>query len=82
MTILHPLTTERAVAMIERDNKLTFMVEKGDTKAQIKKEVEEMFEVKVESVNTLITLGGKKKAFVKLAPGFSADDVAAKLKIA
>ncbi|MFA6035741.1 MAG: 50S ribosomal protein L23 [Candidatus Micrarchaeia archaeon] len=82
MAILYPLTTERAVAMIERDNKLIFLVERAATKAEIKKEVEEMFEVKVAAVNTLITLDGKKKAFVKLAPGFSADDVAAKLKIA
>ncbi len=82
MAILYPLTTERAVAMIERENKLIFLVERSSTKAEIKKEVEEMFEVKVAAVNTLITLDGKKKAFVKLAPGFSADDVAAKLKIA
>jgi len=82
MAILYPLTTERAVAMIERDNKLIFLVERGATKAEIKKEVEEMFEVKVAAVNTLITLDGKKKAFVKLAKGYSADDVAAKLKIA
>ena len=58
------------------------VVEKGATKVQIKKEVEREFAVKVASVNTLITLDGRKKAFVKLKPGFSADDVAAKLKIA
>ncbi|VVC04261.1 50S ribosomal protein L23 [Candidatus Burarchaeum australiense] len=82
MTLLYPITTEKAVGMIERENKIIFMVEKSATKAQIKKEVEAEFEVKVESVNTLITLDGKKKAFVKLKPGFSADEVAAKLKIA
>jgi large subunit ribosomal protein L23 len=80
--ILYPLTTEKAVAMIERENKIVFLVAKSATKAQIKREVEGTFEVRVAAVNTLITLDGKKKAFVKLAPGFSADDIAAKLKIA
>lgn len=82
MVLLYPITTEKAVGMIERENKIIFVVEKGATKVQIKKEVEREFAVKVASVNTLITLDGRKKAFVKLKPGFSADDVAAKLKIA
>lgn len=82
MTILYPLTTEKAVGMIEKENKIIFMVEKAATKKEIKEAVEDMFGVKVESVNTLIMLDGKKKAFVKLKKGFSADDVAAKLKIA
>ena len=82
MVLLYPITTEKAVGMIERENKIIFVVEKGATKDQIKKEVEREFGVKVESVNTLIALDGRKKAFVKLKPGFSADEVAAKLKIA
>jgi len=82
MVLLYPITTEKAVGMIERENKIIFIVEKGATKDQIKLEVEQEFEVEVEKVNTLITLEGKKKAFVKLKPGFSADDIAAKLKIA
>ena len=82
MVLLYPLTTEKAIALIERENKIVYIVEKQATKKQIKEEVEKQFGVKVADVNTLITLGGKKKAFVKLAKGFSADDVAAKLKIA
>ena len=82
MVVLYPITTEKAVGMIERENKIAFIVEKGATKAQIREAVEREYEVKVESVNTLITFDGKKKAFVKLKPGFSADEVAAKLKIA
>ena len=82
MVILYPITTEKAVGMIERENKIVFIVETNASKDQIKAAVEQEYEVQVESVNTLITFGGKKKAFVKLKPGFSADDVAAKLKIA
>ncbi|RLG19090.1 50S ribosomal protein L23 [Candidatus Micrarchaeota archaeon] len=82
MVLLYPITTEKAVGMIERENKIIFIVERDSTKQEIKKAVEEEFEVQVESINTLITLDGRKKAFVKLKPGFSADEVAAKLKIA
>ncbi|MCX8194615.1 MAG: 50S ribosomal protein L23 [Candidatus Micrarchaeota archaeon] len=79
--ILYPVTNEKAIGLIESQNTLTFVVEKNATKPQIKKEVEELFEVKVASVNTLITPSGKKRAYVKLKEGFKADDVAAKLKI-
>ena len=51
------------------------------TKAEIKKDIEALFGVKVASVNTLITPTGLKRAYVRLAKGSKADDVAAKLKI-
>ena len=79
--ILYPVTNEKAVGLIELQNTLTFVVEKGATKPQVKKDVEALFEVKVAAVNTLITPTGQKRAFVKLKDGFKADDVAAKLKI-
>ena len=79
--ILYPITNEKAVGLIELRNTLIFAVEKSATKQQVKKDVEELFEVKVSKVNTLITPTGQKRAFVKLKDGFKADDVAAKLKI-
>ena len=80
-SIIYPVTNEKAIGLIELQNTLTFVVEKGATKPQIKKDVEELFEVKVASVNTLITPTGKKRAYVRLKEGFKADDVAAKLKV-
>lgn len=80
-SILYPVTNEKAIGLIELQNTLTFVVETMATKPQIKKDVEDLFEVKVQSVNTLITPGGKKRAYVRLKKGFKADDVAAKLKI-
>lgn len=77
----YPLTNEKAIGLIELKNTLIFVVSKSATKKEIKKEVEELFEVKVESVNTLITPTGKKRAFVKLKKEYKADDIAAKLKI-
>ncbi|MFH1285689.1 MAG: 50S ribosomal protein L23 [Candidatus Micrarchaeota archaeon] len=80
--LLYPVTTEKAVGMIERENKMVFVVVKSSTKKQIKEEIEKRFNVKVESVNMMITPQGNKKAFVKLKKGFSADSIAAALKIA
>ena len=80
-SILDPIPNEKAVGLIELRNTLIFAVEKSATKQQVKKDVEELFEVKVSKVNTLITPTGQKRAFVKLKDGFKADDVAAKLKI-
>ena len=77
----YPVTNEKAIGLIELKNTLLFVVNPTATKPEIKKEVEMLFEVKVASVNTLITPTGIKRAFVKLKDGYKADDVAAKLKI-
>ncbi|MEM3673390.1 MAG: 50S ribosomal protein L23 [Candidatus Bathyarchaeia archaeon] len=79
--ILYPLMTESASLMVEKENKLVFIINKKATKADVKKAVEELYEVKVEKVNLLITPQGEKKAFVKLTPEYKAVDVAIKLGI-
>ncbi|MHA1495734.1 MAG: 50S ribosomal protein L23, partial [Candidatus Thorarchaeota archaeon] len=43
--------------------------------------VESLYDVVVEKVNTLIMPDGRKKAFVKLAPEYSAGEVATNLGI-
>lgn len=75
---LKPLTTEKAVMLIESQNVLTFQTEKEKTKEQIRKEIEELFEVKVEKIRTLIR-ENKKYAYVKLKKEFPAIDLATKL---
>jgi large subunit ribosomal protein L23 len=77
----YPYATEKSVALIEKENKIVFIVDRKATKKQIKEAFEKLFEVKVQSVNTLITLKGEKKAFIKLDPKFKASDVALKLGI-
>ena len=79
--ISYPLMTESASLMVERDNKLIFIVNLKAGKSDIKKAVEELYEVKVSRVNILVTPQGLKKAFVKLKPEFRASDVAIKLGI-
>jgi large subunit ribosomal protein L23 len=79
--ITFPLMTESASVMVEKDNKLLFIVNMKADKQDIKKAVEAMYEVKVADVHTLITPQGVKKAFVKLKPEYRASDVAIKLGI-
>jgi large subunit ribosomal protein L23 len=79
--ISYPLMTESASLMVERDNKLIFIVNLKAGKSDVRKAVEELYEVKVSKVNLLVTPQGLKKAFVKLAPEFKASDVAIKLGI-
>ena len=81
MVLIHPIATEKAIALIEKENKMVFIVEKDSTKKEIADEVEKSYSVKVEKVNVLVTADGRKKAYVKLQKGFSADELAAKLKI-
>jgi large subunit ribosomal protein L23 len=73
--------TEKSVGLIEKENKIVFIVERKASKKQIKEAFEKLFDVKVDKINTLITLKGNKKAFIKLKPEYSASDVAVKLGI-
>jgi len=79
--LLYPLMTEDAVALIERDNKLTFIVNLKANKPDIKRAFEELYEVNVARINTLITPKGLKKAYVTLKPDNRASDLAIKLGI-
>lgn len=79
--ILHALMTEKAVGLIESENKLTLIVDRKATKSDIKKAVEELYDVSVEKVNVAITSKGVKKAYVKLSPEHKASDVAIKIGI-
>lgn len=79
--VLYPLMTESASLMVEQENKLVFIVNLRATKREIRRAVEELYEVEVEEVNVLITPRGDKKAFIKLHPEYKAADVAIKLGI-
>ena len=64
--LLYPLITEKTLTLAEKNNVITFIVDKRATKKDIKKAVEEFLGVKVLKVNTLITPKGEKKAYVKI----------------
>jgi len=79
--VKYPIMTEKTMKMIEEENKLVFVVDLKANKQMIKRAVEELFDVKVEKVWTLITPRGEKKAIVKLTPEYKASDVAVRLGI-
>ena len=81
MVVRYPLLTEKAVNLIEKENKIVFVVDKNATKQEIKEEVEELYGVKVDKVRTVITPKGEKRAFVKLIGKNAASDLATKLNI-
>lgn len=78
--ILHPYVTEKTMNIMDRENKLEFIVDRRATKRDIKWAVEKIFEVKVEDVNTKIGKRGKH-AIVKLAAEYSAHDVGMRIGI-
>jgi len=67
--------------MLEAENKLVFVVNLKASRSDVKRAVEELYEVRVERVNVIVTSKGEKKAFVKLHPDYKAVDIAIKLGI-
>lgn len=89
--IVRPLVTEKTMKVQDSNNTVVFEVKKGVNKIQIKQAVEEIFNVKVDSVNVVNCdpktkrMGryvGKtnavKKAYVKLKDGSKIDILADK----
>jgi len=82
--IIKPIISEKSMDLMEGQNKYTFEVLKTATKPQIARAIEEIFDVKVEKVNTMNVTGKPrrvrfhkgtsrnwKKAIVTLAAGDS-----------
>ena len=79
--IIRPVVTESSLKAVDEENKLIFYVVRTANKNTIKWAVETLYEVVVEKVNTLIMPNGTKKALVRLAPEYSAAEVATNLGI-
>ncbi len=82
--IKEPIITEKTAALRQENNTIVFSVDPKANKTQIKQAVEKIFNVKVESVNTVNAptkrkrvgryagrTNRRKKAMVKLAKGSS-----------
>lgn len=76
--MLKAITTEKAIKLVEAENTLVFESDRKRNKSEIKKEIEETFNVKVKKINTLIKQN-KKVAYVKLDKKNPAIDIATKL---
>ncbi|MFW6152971.1 MAG: 50S ribosomal protein L23 [Halobacteriota archaeon] len=77
----HPLVTEKAMNLMDFENKLQFIVRDTATKPEIKDAVERRFDVDVESVNTQMTMEGTKKATITLSPDDDAGEVASRIGV-
>ena len=80
MILIKPLMTEKAVKMIETENKIVFLVTRKSTKQEIKKEFESVFDSKIESINIQIRKN-QKIAFIKLKEENGAINIATKLGV-
>ena len=69
--LLSPRMTEKTTRVGESSNQYVFKVTSDSNKTEIKKAVEKLFEVNVESVR-IVNVKGKSKTF-KLRPGKRSD---------
>ena len=76
--IITPYMTEKSFNLIEKEKKLTFIVDENADKISIKRELKELYEADVVEINTARTIDGKK-AFAKFKDLDSARDLATKL---
>jgi len=86
--LIRPYVTEKALNLMagtprqkfKDGNKIEFIVNREADKHDIKTAFEERFEVKVENVWTRIEKDGKH-AIIKLADGYSAEDVGTRVGV-
>lgn len=84
--IVKPLITEKATLIKDDGNQVAFEVALWANKVQVRRAIEELFDVKVDEVRTLVVAGKRKrrglqtykrpnwkKAIVRLAPGSELD---------
>ena len=76
--IITPYMTEKSFNLIEKEKKLTFIVDENADKISIKRELKELYEADVVEINTARTIDGKK-AFAKFKDLDSARDLETKL---
>lgn len=79
MIIKSPYITEKVTGMVDSSNTLEFLVNMKSTKPEIKKALEELYDIEVLTVRTMITSKGDKKAVIKLAGEGSANELATRL---
>jgi large subunit ribosomal protein L23 len=80
-TLKYPFVTEKAMVLLENENKLQFMVSNKASKKDIKRELEKVFDQKVKRVHTLMTMHGEKKAIVSFENEKAAEEILSRLGI-
>lgn len=63
--LIKPIITEKMEKLTAQLGRYGFIVERDSNKVQIKKEIEELYNVTVENVNTIIVGGKNRQRFTK-----------------
>lgn len=63
--ILKPIITEKMTSMTEKLNRVGFVVDKKANKVEIKKAIEDFYNVKIVDVNTISYAGKTKSRYTK-----------------
>ena len=79
--VLHPYVSEKAMILMEQENKLIMVVVRDSKSKEVKKDVEELYEVEVAKVNLYITPRGEKHAIVRLKPEYSAEEIGMRIGV-
>ena len=58
--LIKPIITEKMTAQSENFNRFAFVVDRSANKIEIKKSVEETYDVTAESVRTMVCIGKKR----------------------
>jgi ribosomal protein uL23 len=80
-TLKFVLMTEKAVQLIETQNKLVFIVDRRANRQEIRKAAEQNFGSKISKVTTAVDKHGRKKAYIKFAKEGEAGEIAIRLGI-
>ncbi|WP_296888825.1 50S ribosomal protein L23 [uncultured Methanobrevibacter sp.] len=79
--IIKPHVTEKTMNLIDENNEIVFVVRRSANKGQIKRAFEDLYEEKVERVNTHITPKGEKVAYIKLVEEQMAEELAVRIGV-
>ncbi|TAJ45835.1 50S ribosomal protein L23 [Methanofollis fontis] len=81
MVLRHPYVTEKAMMMLENENKIQVLVDKSASKDDIRRDIERAFDQKVASVQTMMTMKGQKKAIVSFENDRAAEEILSRLGV-
>jgi len=73
-----PFITEKTFDVIEKENKIVFIVDRNANKRAIKEAIETLYKIRIEAINTVRSIEAKR-AYVKFSKENSAADLASKL---
>lgn len=79
--IHHPYVTEKTMDRLDNQNSIDFVVNIDANKPKIRWAIEEMFDVTVDDIRTMITPTGEKRAIVRFPPSVEAEDIAMRVGI-